>query len=116
MSRLIDAIQIHQTNRRFAKPLGPVRYAELLTIDERVLELTPFLTEYNIEVRLGANCRWDTGRTTDPLMRQIARQIEQHVFGEFREDIDEIQRALWINELDKASDLLEAMRKKMFSA
>jgi hypothetical protein len=49
-------------------------------------------------------------------MRKIARQIEQYVFGEFREDLDEVQRALWTNEVDKASDLLEVMRAKMFSA
>jgi hypothetical protein len=116
MSKLIDAIQVHRTNRRFAKPSGAPQYTDILTIDEHSFNPVPHMTEYRIDVRLGANVRWDTGRTVEPLTRQVIRMIEQHVFGEFREDFDAIQRALWELDLDKASELLEAMRAKMFSS
>jgi hypothetical protein len=116
MSKLIDAIEVHQTNRRFGKPSGPMKYADIVSIDECSFEPVPHMTEYRIDVRIGASVRWDTGRTAEPVVHKVARMIEQHVFGEFREDFDVIQRALWETDLDRASELLEAMRAKMFSA
>lgn len=116
MSKLIDAIKLHQTNRLFARRSGPIKYTDMLTINDQSFEPIPHMVEYRIEVSLGASVRWEAGRTTDPVAHNVARMIEQHVFGEFREDLDLIQLALYQMDMDKASELIDAMRAKMFSA
>lgn len=116
MSKLIDAIEAHQTGKRFPKHTGPLRYSDMIVIDAKAMELTPYLVEYRIEVRLGANVRWEPGRDNEPALRNMARMLENHVFGEFRDDIDKIHRALYQNDYDSAVACLEEMRKRMFSA
>ncbi len=116
MSKLINHIEAHQTHRRFAKPSGPVSYSDLTSIETNVMQVVPHLIEYRIDVRLGATVRIERDEDIPNHVRRMARMLEQEVFGEFSEDIDNMYRALWNYDCDKAKEILDAMRERMFSS
>lgn len=116
MSRLIDAVKIHPTNRRYGQLSGPVPYSEMITIESKSWTPVPHLVEYDIEVRIGSSVRWGPEAPTGPLVKQVSRMIEQHVFGEFREDFDKIQRALFDHDIEGARLAVSEMHARMFSS
>ena len=65
---------------------------------------------------VGASIRHDTNSGVLLPVDKVVRMIQQEVFGEFREDIQKIHRALWEYDCDKALELLSAMEQRMFSA
>lgn len=116
MSRLIEAIKIHQTDRRYPPMSGPIPYSDMITIESRSFNPVPHLVEYNIDVRIGSSVRWEQGKPIDQLVRQISKMIEQHVFGEFREDFAKIQRALFEHDIGGARKAVSEMQARMFSS
>lgn len=116
MSRLIGMVEIHQTNRRYGQLSGPIPYSDMVTIESKSWAPVPHLVEYNIEVRIGSSVRWGEEVSTEPLVRQVSRMIEQHVFGEFREDFNKIQRALFNHDIEGAQKSLDEMHARMFSS
>ena len=77
-------------------------------------------TQYRIGVTLGAEC-WVS--ETEKLGREDAvelaiqrtkRQVIEAIFGEFRVDFRNIERAIYDNNMENAGVLLHAMEKKMF--
>lgn len=116
MSKLIDLINAVPTGR-VEPQLQPLD--RVLQVSEEYPSL-PFAREYRISCTFGAkvvvndeNLAYSTDRLKYAI-RQVKQNIVEAVFGEFRPDFRRIQTALYSNNPEEASRLLQELEDRMF--
>lgn len=69
---------------------------------------------YRIEVRLGADAYIRDGDPVYEAIKRTKRQVIEAIFGEFRSDFREIEKAIYDYNYEEAGKLLYKMEHKMF--
>lgn len=113
MSKLAEMIQAVQTSerRRVMSPLVAIRTS---SVEPRNCSF-PEHYVYTLTATFGCNA---TLEYNDPcavqVLAQVRRQVVDEVFGEFRENFTEIERALFNYDNEAARKALNSFRQRMF--
>lgn len=114
MSKLSEMIQAKQTSER-RHVMAPM--PALVDIDYSCTALPgdPLHYVYEMNVTLGCQAviRQGSG-DADVKLKVIRRQVVEAIFGEFREDIYTIERALMNYDTDKAAQAVSDLYRRMF--
>lgn len=117
MSQLIKAIKAHDTgNRVILKDQFRPLFLDMVDIKSETYTIPYEATVvYKIGVTFGAQAMVSqTGETLHQAIIRTKQQVIQAVFGEFREDIIMIERALYDRDFDAARENLWKLNEKMF--
>jgi hypothetical protein len=122
MSKIVTAIMATKGDRnRIYRPGRSQLFQDVFSAREDIQTDPAYVqTQYRIGVMLGAEC-WITEteklRNEDAVelaIQRTKRQVIEAIFGEFRVDFRNIERAIYDNNMENAGVLLHAMEKKMF--
>lgn len=123
MSKVVTAISATQRDQRRILRTGKSQlFQDVFSARESIYaDPTYVQTQYRISVTLGSEC-WVS--ETDQLfngesalelaIQRTKRQVIEAIFGEFRVDFRNIERAIYDNNMEEAGVMLHAMEKKMF--
>lgn len=118
MSKLVNKIMATRTNK--TKAIAPTLklFDDICTVEEHIqYNSSTFQNEYEIGIKFGNKCGVNDNDSIN-LPRAIdstKRQVIEAIFGEFREDMLMIERALHDRDNEKAMEALHVLRRKMFS-
>ena len=119
MSNVVNAIMAKKGDR--ARPKQTKLFRDVFTVREDTQTAaagTEF--QYRIGVTLGSECWVDEiSIISEPDALEMAidrskRQVIEAIFGEFRVDIRNIERALYDRNIEEARVMLHDLEKKMF--
>lgn len=116
MSKLSEMIQAAQTNERCHV------FTPLIDIRSEVKPTPPCVYPehyiYELTAKFGCNAtvRFGDNGELDQKLRMIRRQVVEAIFGEFRENIHEIQRALADYDCATATSAVSDLYDRMFDA
>lgn len=114
MSKLSEMIKAAQTSERRAviEPLIDFR----TTVERAGPASYPEHYVYNFKAEFGcsATVKYGAKGDLDQKVRMIRRQVVEYIFGEFREDIHAIERALFDYDTQAAEKLVGDLYRKMF--
>lgn len=115
MSKLASMIQAAQTNER-RHVMTPLVSFKTSVESPPSLASSPMYYVYKLKAEFGCNATVQYGDQgeLDAKLRVIRHQVVNDVFGEFREDIYAIQRALMDYDTARATELVQAMYVRMF--
>jgi hypothetical protein len=113
MSKLSEMIKAAQTNERRCVMNPLINFASSAT-DLPALAPIHYVYSFKAEFGCTATVQYGAKGELDAKLKQIRRQVVEAVFGEFREDIHAINRALMNYDTDKATELVGIMYGKMF--
>ena len=122
MSKIVTAIMATKGDRkRTYRPGSSQLFQDVFSTREDIHTDPIYVqTQYRIGVMLGAEC-WITETqklssedAVELAIQRTKRQVIEAIFGEFRADFRNIERAIYNNDMENAGVLLHAMEKKMF--
>lgn len=115
MSKLSEMIRASQTNERRCV-MTPLMSLTSIMESPNTDRLSPMYYVYSFKAELGCEATVQYGATgeLDAKLKVIRRQVIEAVFGEFRDDIHAIQRALMSYDTQKASDATDELYRRMF--
>lgn len=119
MSKVVNAIMAIKENNCRVKQTK--LFQDVFAVREAIQHLhADTETQYRISVTLGAQC-WTTDadiRNKDTALemaiKRTKKQVVEAIFGEFREDFRNIERALYDSNLENAREMLYTLERKMF--
>lgn len=116
MSRLTDLVEAKITGRRYGRITTVPAFA---VVKENSIPLSD--TRHDIGYRVGveffSEARIDLSipGAVDKAKISMGRNIQEFVFGEFRESIYELDRLLYERDIDGAKKELDSLMARMFS-
>lgn len=115
MSKLASMIQAAQTGER-RHVFSPLVNFKSSVEELPSLNYSPMHYVYKLKAEFGCNVTVKYGNQgeLDSKLRMIRHQVVNDVFGEFRDDIYAIQRALADYDTGKAAELVQDMYVRMF--
>jgi hypothetical protein len=119
MSKVVNAIMATKGDRVRHKP--STLFRDIFSVREDIkTEPIKLEIQYSIGVNLGSQC-WvselEQLKHEDALelaVQRTKRQVIEVIFGEFREDFRNIERALYDSDIENARIMLHRMEDKMF--
>ena len=119
MSNVVNAIMAKKGDRHRLKQTKLFR--DVFTVREDIQTAAAGIeVQYRIGVTLGSECWVDEiSKISEPDALEMAidrskRQVIEAIFGEFRVDIRNIERALYDRNIEEARVMLHDLEKKMF--
>lgn len=119
MSRVVNEIMAVKGDRHRLKQTR--LFQDVFTVREDIQKVAAGTEiQYRIGVTLGAQCWVDeveqlkSDYAVDNAVERTKRQVIEAIFGEFREDFRNIERALYDSNVEDARVQLHNMEKKMF--
>ena len=119
MSNVVNAIMAKKGDR--ARPKQTKLFRDVFTVREDIQTVAAGIeVQYRIGVTLGAECWVDEiSIISEPDALEMAidrskRQVIEAIFGEFRADFRNIERALYDRNIEEARVMLHDLEKKMF--
>ena len=119
MSKVVNAIMAKKGDR--ARPKQTKLFRDVFTVREDIQTVAAGIeVQYRIGVTLGAECWVDEiSIISEPDALEMAidrskRQVIEAIFGEFRADFRNIERALYDRNIEEARVMLHDLEKKMF--
>jgi hypothetical protein len=111
MSKLFDALVVHNQTR-----VAPPHRRLSWNIDHTVLPREVWQQHIAYEISAQVNCRIVLPEGQEEAAKRRAWQnINQFVYGEFRDDIMSIRSALYEYDVEEAKVRLEALHERMFN-
>lgn len=117
MSKLSENLKAYNTGARYAKQPR----MDSVSFKSDSYELSPYLMEYTLECNIGTKFYVESGVSTAQAANEIKyvtgkaqRQILEEIFGEFRQDLYNLDLALYNQDYRKATALLDNVMKNMF--
>lgn len=122
MSQVVKAIVEHDTgNRKVLQDSFSPLFQDVFNVKSEIFETRDVdhivAKVYRIGVTLG-NQVMVTEHEEDTLsfaVERVKRQVIEAIFGEFRTDFMNVERALYDRDFQKARDYLRVFEEKMFS-
>lgn len=121
MSQVVNAITAIQGDRRRLKQTK--LFQDVFSVREDIAEVQAMTqTQYRIGVTLGSQCWVDnlekikSDNALELAVQRTKRQVIEAIFGEFRIDFRNIERAMYDSDIETARVMLHEMEKKMFEA
>ena len=119
MSKVVNAIMATKEYRRRLKQTK--LFQDVFTVREDIQTLNPGTEiQYRIGVTLGAQC-WVSEmaqlKNDDAIVMAVQRtkrQVIEAIFGEFRADFRNIERALYDSDIETARVMFHALEDRMF--
>ena len=114
MSKLAEQIKAVQTNERHAQR-SPV-----INIVAGSSEIPPLGSRaehyrYELTATFGCTAIMEFGTpSVQGILKEVRRQVLDEVFGEFRQNFNEIERALFDYDNEAARKALQSFRQRMF--
>ena len=119
MSNVVNAIMAKKGDR--ARPKQTKLFRDVFTVREDIQTVTAGIeVQYRIGVTLGSECWVDEisiiskHDALEMAIDRTKRQVIEAIFGEFRVDIRNIERALYDSNIEEARVMLHDLEKKMF--
>ena len=119
MSNVVNAIMAKKGDR--ARPKQTKLFRDVFTVREDIQTVTAGTeVQYRIGVTLGAECWVDeisiikAPNALEMAIDRSKRQVIEAIFGEFRADFRNIERALYDSNIEEARVMLHDLEKKMF--
>lgn len=117
MSKLSENLKAYSTGARYAQ----VPKLDFVSFENNSYELPPYRIEYTLECKIGTKFYVEAGISSAQTANEIQfitykakRQILEEIFGEFRQDIYNLDVALYNQDYQKAKTLLDCVMKNMF--
>lgn len=117
MSKLSENLKAYNTGARYAKPPK----LDFVSFKSNSYEMQPYLMQYTLECNIGTKFFVEAGVSTAQTTNAIKyvtdkakRQILEEIFGEFRQDLYNLDVALYNQDYQKAKALLDGVMKNMF--
>ncbi len=111
MSKLVDAIEVKQTGK-----VKAISSNFAISVDEAYKEVMRDIAyEYKVGVHLEVRGYAKNSKELSALKDSCKRSIVEEVFGEFRKNFREIERALYYNNLEEAKLLFANLENEMFN-
>lgn len=114
MSKLSEMIRESQTSERRCVMTPIMRFTSTMTEIPACLSPIHYVYELKAEFGCKATVQYGAKGELDTKLRIVRKQVIDAVFGEFREDIYAIQRALFNYDTDKAIELVGDLHHRMF--
>ena len=114
MSKLAEMIRASQTNERRCVYTPIASFSSM--VEDAQPRIQPMHYVYSLKAEFGCNATVQYGAQgeLDAKLKIIRRQVVEEIFGEFREDIYAIQRALMNYKTDEAIELVGKLHERMF--
>ena len=119
MSNVVNAIMAKKGDR--ARPKQTKLFRDVFTVREDIQTVAAGIeVQYRIGVTLGAECWVDeisiikAPNALEMAIDRSKRQVIEAIFGEFRADFRNIERALYDRNIEEARVMLHDLEKKMF--
>ena len=119
MSNVVNAIMAKKGDR--ARPKQTKLFQDVFTVREDIQTVTAGIeVQYRIGVTLGSECWVDeisiikAPNALEMAIDRSKRQVIEAIFGEFRADFRNIERALYDSNIEEARVMLHDLEKKMF--
>ena len=119
MSNVVNAIMAKKGDR--ARPKQTKLFRDVFTVREDIQTVTAGIeVQYRIGVTLGSECWVDeisiikAPNALEMAIDRSKRQVIEAIFGEFRADFRNIERALYDSNIEEARVMLHDLEKKMF--
>ena len=119
MSNVVNAIMAKKGDR--ARPKQTKLFRDVFTVREDIQTVAAGIeVQYRIGVTLGAECWVDeisiikAPNALEMAIDRSKRQVIEAIFGEFRADFRNIERALYDSNIEEARVMLHDLEKKMF--
>ena len=117
MSKLSENLKAYNTGTRYTKPPK----LDFISFKNNSYEVSPYLIEYTLECNIGTKFFVESGISSAQTTNEIKyitdkakRQILEEIFGEFRQDLYNLDVALHNQNYQKAKALLDGVMKNMF--
>lgn len=110
MSKLIDAMQIHSTGKRFAE-IGKVAVVKTDSYTE--FRPLPDLVEYRLEANIGVRIRC-IEEDLKYVKEESERMVREEVFGEYRKALHQIRFAAYNRDFKEVDNLVSEIEANMF--
>jgi hypothetical protein len=115
MSKLSEMILAAQTNERRYVFTPLIKLASSVVPEPHLTYPDHYVYSFKAEFGCNATVQYGAKSELETKLKVIRRQVVEEVFGEFRDDIYAIQRALMDYNTDQASELVSAMHDRMFN-
>ena len=119
MSQVVNAIVATKGDRVRLKQTK--LFQDVFAVREEIAEVQAGLQiQYRITATLGSQCwvdeleRMQHGDAVEMAVQRTKRQVIEAIFGEFRADFRNIERALYDSNIEEARVMLYAMEDRMF--
>ena len=117
MSKLSENLKAYTTGNRYSQ----VPTLNCVAFKSTSYEVPPWQVEYSLECKIGStfvvqpgNSLHDTTVSVQSALYSCKRQILEEIFGEFRQDLYNLDVALYNQDYEKAKTLLNGVIKNMF--
>lgn len=112
MSKLSENLEAYSTGVR-AAPQQKLNYVSFKT---SVYEQPPYLISYRLECNIGSQffVYENDNQALDYAIAKSKRALLEEIFGEFRQDLYNLDVALYNEDYQKAKELLSCVMKNMF--
>ena len=117
MSKLSENLKAYPTGNRYVQ----TPTLNCVSFKTTSYETLPWQVEYSLECKIGStfvvqpgNSLHDTAVSVQSALYRCKRQILEEIFGEFRQDLYNLDVALYNQDYEKAKTLLDGVIKNMF--
>ena len=118
MSKVVNAITAERGDKK-RYPQSQL-FQDVFKVREDIQKSPTLEVQYRIGVTLGSQC-WvselenlSRDDAIEKAVQRTKRQVIEAIFGEFREDFRNIERALYDSDIENARVMLHRMEDKMF--
>lgn len=118
MSKVVNAITAERSDKK-RYPQSQL-FQDVFKVREDIQKSPTLEVQYRIGVTLGSQC-WvseemnlSRNDAIEKAVQRTKRQVIEAIFGEFREDFRNIERALYDSNIENARVMLHRMEDKMF--
>lgn len=115
MSKLSEMIRATQTNERRCVLTPLIEFSSSVGPEHPRLLPTHYIYSFKAEFGCNATVQYGAKGELESKLKVIRRQVVEEVFGEFRENIYAIQRALMDYNTEEATELVGNLYERMFS-
>ena len=125
MSQVVRAIEAHDTgDRKLIKESFSTLFQDVFNIKSHIQDVRGtegIAKQYRIGVTIGSQVHvsdldllQEGGDTLEEAIHRTKRQVIEAIYGEFRQDLMMVERALYDRDFQKARDYLRILEQKMF--
>jgi len=125
MSQVVRAIEAHDTgDRKLIKESFSTLFQDVFNIKSQIKDLNgteDVAKQYRISVTIGSQVHvsdldllQEGGDALEEAIHRTKRQVIEAIYGEFRQDLMMVERALYDRDFQKARDYLRILEQKMF--
>jgi hypothetical protein len=125
MSQVVRAIETHDTGeRKLIKESFSTLFQDVFNIKSQIQDLRgteDIAKQYRISVTIGSQVHvsdfdllQEGGDALEEAIHRTKRQVIEAIYGEFRQDLMMVERALYDRDFQKARDYLRILEQKMF--